>query len=1273
MKDENKTKGQLVNELAELRQRVAALEALEAERKQAEEALRDSEERFRRLSEAAFEAIAIHEGGVVLSANDQFFEMFGYEPDELLGKQIIPLIVAPEAGEFMRKQIATGGLGPYESIGLREDGTKFPIEIQVREMEYEGRKVRVGAIMDITERKQAEEALRRSLEETARGQRTLLALSQAAQTVQRARTPEEVYQTIGDEVARLGYHALIFTLTDDRVHLAISHHTFEPALLRAAEKLAGRSAQGYQFPLMPGGFFQRIIAEEKTCFTEQTAKYIAETLPEPLRPLAGRLAALLGLEQSIVAPLTVGGETNGLLAAFGRDLNEADVPAMTAFANQAAIALENAQLYEAEQKRRSIAETLRQVSTVLSSTLELKEILELILQQLRQVIPYDTTSIQLLQDRVLNSPKGEHLEIAACRGFEEPDKVVGLVFPLDPKFPNYRVVTTQAPLAIEDITQDYPHFKGEADRYESGHIRSWLGVPLMVKDQVIGMIAMDQAEVRPYSAEEAQLAMAFANQAALAIENARLYQMKGKRAAQLAVVSQVARRAASILDMEQLLQEVVAAIQQGFQYHHVTLDLLDEAVGELEVRAVVGGFADIIPPGYRQAVGEGITGWTAETGQPLLANDVSQEPRYIPGFLEEPLTQSELCVPLKLVGQVIGVLDIQSTCLNAFDQTDLMAMETLADQLAVAIENAQLYQETVRRLKETETLSAVTTTLTRSLDLDQVLHSIVASAVHLIPAGTGGVIHLVDEATGRLVPWATLAPEINAREKYLEMSTGEGIAGLAVQEKQLINVPNVEEDPRFLTVDTASAKKSLLTVPLLMDEDCIGTLSLNSDQVGAFSADDEWLLTTLAAQAAVAVKNARLYEQAQAHSHYLETLQRINATLRSTLPLSQVLEMIAQGAGKALNYVGSLILIPDATGKRLTLGAMWGSKFLDATVKLTGLRVEAFSLPLTAKENPMAQAYLSRELQAWSGAPGRIVVGVEPAISPKLAPVIARAMGAQGAACLPLPVGEKMVGVLVALSPRQQFTDEERAMLLGLADQAGLAIENARLYEQARQDAETKTTLLNEVNHRARNNLSAIVGLLYTERRYAATEEQAVYQSIIQKMYNRVQGLATVHSLLSASEWTPLSLSELTAQVVRSSLQALPHDKSVFIEVPPSPVRVRPDQAHDLALIINELATNTVQHALQERDTANITARIGLDDDMVRLEFRDDGPGYPEEVLRLERHNVGFYLIQRMVHRTLRGELTLHNDRGAVATIRFKTDPLAFGNPKGLRKGAGDE
>jgi PAS domain S-box-containing protein len=136
-----------------------------SDRKQAEEALRESEEQFRRLTEAAFEAIAIHAKGVLLSANEQYYRMFGYKPDDLLGKDVLQLVLATESREFVKRQISSGSTGHYEAIGVRKEGTKFPIEVREREIEYEGSKVRVAAIMDVTERKLAEEALRKSRDE----------------------------------------------------------------------------------------------------------------------------------------------------------------------------------------------------------------------------------------------------------------------------------------------------------------------------------------------------------------------------------------------------------------------------------------------------------------------------------------------------------------------------------------------------------------------------------------------------------------------------------------------------------------------------------------------------------------------------------------------------------------------------------------------------------------------------------------------------------------------------------------------------------------------------------------------------------------------------------------------------------------------------------------------------------------------------------------------------------------------------------------------------
>ncbi len=248
-----------------------------------------------------------------------------------------------------------------------------------------------------------------------------------------------------------------------------------------------------------------------------------------------------------------------------------------------------------------------------------------------------------------------------------------------------------------------------------------------------------------------------------------------------------------------------------------------------------------------------------------------------------------------------------------------------------------------------------------------------------------------------------------------------------------------------------------------------------------------------------------------------------------------------------------------------------------------------------------------------------------------------------------------------------QFSTADARRLLPLANAAAIALENARLYEQARQDAETKSILLNEVNHRVKNNLSAIIGLLYAERRHLAEKDRPAYQAAIQDVINHVQGLATVHTLLSASGWKPLLLSNLLDQVIRAALQSLPLNRHISVKVPPSPLQVTSKQANSLALVINELATNTIKYGLPEHEAAQITIGLTVEQPLnsaepqILVEFRDNGPGFPEDVLHLRQHSVGLYLIQRIVRQDLKGNVTWHNDHGAVTSIRFKAEAIQTG------------
>lgn len=219
------------------------------------------------------------------------------------------------------------------------------------------------------------------------------------------------------------------------------------------------------------------------------------------------------------APIQRDGEVIGFLNLYSAQVNfftAVDAERLQALADQMAIAIKNAQLFEAEQRQRHVETTLRQAAAVLNSSLAPEEVLGRILDQLAEVIPHDSASVQRLE--------GQNLVVRAVRGFEEPARITGLAIPVAPQFPNADVVINREPLSIANVAEKYPHFRDEPEVYAASRVRSWLGVPMIINDQVIGMITLDRNEVRPYTSTEIELAVAFANHAAIALQNARLYE-----------------------------------------------------------------------------------------------------------------------------------------------------------------------------------------------------------------------------------------------------------------------------------------------------------------------------------------------------------------------------------------------------------------------------------------------------------------------------------------------------------------------------------------------------------------------------------------------------------------------------------------------------------------------------------------------------------------------------------------------------------------------------
>jgi PAS domain S-box-containing protein len=177
-------------------------------------------------------------------------------------------------------------------------------------------------------------------------------------------------------------------------------------------------------------------------------------------------------------------------------------------------------------------------------------------------------------------------------------------------------------------------------------------------------------------------------------------EMLWQRAAQLSLLNTVGNKIASVLDLDNLLNRATQLVQESFGYHHAALFIIDRERQELVMRTKAGSFAHLYPPDHRLKPGQGMVGWAGLHGETLLANNVETEPRYVNLYPDLLPAGSELSVPLRVAQEIIGVLDVQSPQRDAFDDNDVMVIETLADQIAIAIENARLYEELQQELTE---------------------------------------------------------------------------------------------------------------------------------------------------------------------------------------------------------------------------------------------------------------------------------------------------------------------------------------------------------------------------------------------------------------------------------------------------------------------------------------------------------------------------------------------------------------------------------------------
>ena len=316
------------------------------------------------------------------------------------------------------------------------------------------------------------------------------------------------------------------------------------------------------------------------------------------------------------------------------------------------------------------------------------------------------------------------------------------------------------------------------------------------------------------------------------------------------------------LDLDTTLRRVAELVRKVFDYEIFAILLLNEKTQELRIRFNVGYKRELAEK-IRIKMGEGVTGLAAQHREAMLVGDVTTDPRYISGV---PDVRSELAVPLIVKNKVIGVIDIESPQPNHFTEEHKRLLTLIASRMAVGIENARLYTRTTRQARTLLLLNEIARELTSILNLDELLKRIAELLSRLIDYQMFSIL-LVDPTGEKLQHRFSLRFQENIHLKH-DIPIGEGVVGYAVQQKEVVLVSDVTKDSHYILLNPET--RSELAAPLIYKDKVIGVLDLEHTRRGFFTDDHKRTITTLAAQVAIAIENARLYEQIERQEKRLE-------------------------------------------------------------------------------------------------------------------------------------------------------------------------------------------------------------------------------------------------------------------------------------------------------------------------------------------------------------------------------------------------------------------
>ncbi len=694
---------------------------------------------------------------------------------------------------------------------------------------------------------------------------------------------------------------------------------------------------------------------------------------------------------------------------------------------QAVLRLVAAQPVNPLSRQQRIAEALQQVVAIVNSTLDLEAVLTAIVERLKNVVPYDGAAVLLKEQG--------HYRMASARGFMGQLEAV-LESNLN-DLPTVRaLLQARGPVYIPDTLAD-PLW---LPLHEDNPVRSWLGLPLFNRrqDEILGILNIDHNQPNAYDDEDIQVAYAFAAQAAAAIENARLYAEVQRRADHLAALNSVSATVSQSLDLETTLNMALDEALAVVGFEAGAISLIDEEAQELVIRVHRGWRQQDLANNMRVTLGQGLSGQAVISGEVIVTGSLENEPRLAVPQVRSEGVQAMALAPMRSRGRVVGVLGVMSDEPRRLAPHSIDVIKSIADQIGVALDNAQLFARVTRRSQQLALLNEVARDVLTTLDMSERFQRITRSICEKF--GYDSVAVFMVEADRRaLTLRSTTSPKIVQpdADQVVRQSIDQGLVGYVTRTGESVIVGDVRQDARYYTtIDPAEDQtRSELAVPLKRGDEVVGVLDIEHTELQAFSAEDAEMMQSLADLLAIAIANGELYEQASQHVAELMALQAVSLQVTASLDLWSVLDTIERNALTLIRADYTHIFLYDPDRRDLVFGA--------------ARRQDGAQEPLVSQ---LDQAGLTWQ----SFREGRAIIVDDAARDPLYA---ARAHSAS-VAVFPLKRPDGAVGVFsVSFLAQHTFTPDEIRVLTLLSDLAAIAVSNARLFEQTKRQLDEIRTL----------------------------------------------------------------------------------------------------------------------------------------------------------------------------------------------------------------------